>query len=181
MKCKLLKQIWYMPKLVLYVTVIQCFLFTVLFAAEINAQRKSIDEIYLDIDLKKSSIKRAFKIIEKETGLYFAYSDSSIDKNVKINYSSNEASLRDVLSHLSKYSDLQFIRVNETINVSRKTGNDEAISEILSSESQEREITGRVTSAEDDEGLPGVNIMIKGTDQGTVSDVDGKFKLNGAE
>ena len=117
MKCKLLEQIWRMTKLVFYGTVIQCFLFTVIFAADINAQRKSIDEIYLDIDLKKSSIKRAFRIIEKETGLYFAYSDSSIDKNVKINYSSEEASLRDVLSYLSKSSDLQFKRVNETINV----------------------------------------------------------------
>jgi TonB-linked SusC/RagA family outer membrane protein len=42
---------------------------------------------------------------------------------------------------------------------------------------QSRTITGRVTSAEEPEGLPGANVLIKGTDIGTVSDLNGNFKL----
>src|SRR5690606_26702320 len=38
-------------------------------------------------------------------------------------------------------------------------------------------VTGKVTSHESPEGLPGVNIIIKGTTQGTVSDVDGNYTL----
>jgi TonB-linked SusC/RagA family outer membrane protein len=42
---------------------------------------------------------------------------------------------------------------------------------------QERTVSGRVTSTEDGSSLPGVNVVIKGTTNGTVTDSDGNFKL----
>jgi TonB-linked SusC/RagA family outer membrane protein len=42
---------------------------------------------------------------------------------------------------------------------------------------QERTITGRVTSADDGSTLPGVNVIIKGTTSGTVTDSDGKYSI----
>jgi hypothetical protein len=48
-----------------------------------------------------------------------------------------------------------------------------------SSESaQDRTITGTVTSSEDDQGLPGVNVIIRGTATGTVTDIEGNYSLN---
>ncbi|HEY8933600.1 MAG TPA: SusC/RagA family TonB-linked outer membrane protein [Cyclobacteriaceae bacterium] len=43
---------------------------------------------------------------------------------------------------------------------------------------QDRTVTGRVTSAEDGSALPGVNIVLKGTLVGTVTDSDGKYSLS---
>ncbi len=43
---------------------------------------------------------------------------------------------------------------------------------------QERNVTGQVTSSEDGEGLPAVNVLIKGTTNGTVTDVDGFYNLS---
>jgi len=42
---------------------------------------------------------------------------------------------------------------------------------------QERIVTGKVTSAEDGSPLPGVNVLIKGTTTGTVTDVTGNYKI----
>ncbi len=42
---------------------------------------------------------------------------------------------------------------------------------------QTRTITGTVTSAEDGKGIPGVTVLLKGTNVGTTTDLDGKFKL----
>src|SRR5687767_2310216 len=42
---------------------------------------------------------------------------------------------------------------------------------------QERQITGKVKS-EEGEVMPGVNIVIKGTTSGTVTDSNGDYKLN---
>ena len=42
---------------------------------------------------------------------------------------------------------------------------------------QERTITGKVTDASDGSGLPGVNIAVKGTAQGTITDMDGKYTI----
>jgi TonB-dependent starch-binding outer membrane protein SusC len=44
--------------------------------------------------------------------------------------------------------------------------------------SQSRTVTGKVTSADDGAGLPGVNVVEKGTNNGTVTDVDGNFSVN---
>ena len=38
-------------------------------------------------------------------------------------------------------------------------------------------VTGKVTSAEDGTGLPGVSILEKGTTNGTVTDVEGNYSI----
>ncbi len=43
---------------------------------------------------------------------------------------------------------------------------------------QERNVSGKVTSPEDGSSLPGVNVVLKGTTNGTVTDVDGNFRLS---
>lgn len=48
----------------------------------------------------------------------------------------------------------------------------------FSVQAQSIKVTGKVTSAEDQAGLPGVNVVVKGTTNGTVSDVDGNYTLN---
>ncbi|MEM8965910.1 MAG: SusC/RagA family TonB-linked outer membrane protein [Bacteroidota bacterium] len=39
-------------------------------------------------------------------------------------------------------------------------------------------VSGRVTSTEDGSALPGVNVIVKGTSSGTVTDIDGNYRLN---
>src|SRR5690606_1859601 len=47
----------------------------------------------------------------------------------------------------------------------------------LSLMAQTRAITGRVTSAEEPEGIPGVSVIIKGSTLGAITDLDGRFSL----
>jgi TonB-linked SusC/RagA family outer membrane protein len=42
---------------------------------------------------------------------------------------------------------------------------------------QERTVSGKVTSQEDGSGLPGVNVVVKGTTNGTVTDSNGSYSL----
>jgi TonB-linked SusC/RagA family outer membrane protein len=49
---------------------------------------------------------------------------------------------------------------------------------LTSALAQERTVSGRVTSTEDGSSLPGVNVVVKGTTSGTVTDADGNFKLS---
>jgi len=43
---------------------------------------------------------------------------------------------------------------------------------------QERSVSGKVTSVDEGEALPGVNVVLKGTTTGTVTDIDGNYKVN---
>ena len=44
--------------------------------------------------------------------------------------------------------------------------------------SQSKTVTGRVTSADDDSAIPGVNILEKGTSNGTVTDSEGNYSIS---
>jgi len=48
----------------------------------------------------------------------------------------------------------------------------------LVSFAQDRTVTGKVTSADDGSGIPGVNILEKGSTNGTVSDSDGNYRIS---
>ncbi len=43
---------------------------------------------------------------------------------------------------------------------------------------QDRTVKGKVTDAEDGSGLPGVNVLVKGTTTGAVTDIDGNYSIS---
>lgn len=43
---------------------------------------------------------------------------------------------------------------------------------------QARRVTGKVTTSSDNQGLPGVNVQVRGTTVGTVTDAEGQFSLS---
>ncbi len=47
----------------------------------------------------------------------------------------------------------------------------------LTSWAQERTVTGTVTSVDDGEPIPGVNVVLKGTSNGTITDGNGKYSI----
>ena len=49
---------------------------------------------------------------------------------------------------------------------------------LVTAQAQERVVTGTVSSGEDASSIPGVNVVVKGTAIGTITDVDGKFTIN---
>lgn len=48
----------------------------------------------------------------------------------------------------------------------------------MSVQAQNISVKGRVISSEDGEGITGVNVVVKGTSQGTVSDANGNYSIN---
>lgn len=42
----------------------------------------------------------------------------------------------------------------------------------------QQSVSGKVTAADDGSGIPGVNILEKGTSNGTVSDSDGNYRIS---
>src|SRR5690606_7125831 len=43
---------------------------------------------------------------------------------------------------------------------------------------QDLTVSGRITSTEDGSSLPGVNVLLKGTSTGTVTDIDGAYSIS---
>ncbi len=178
MKKDLLRKIVMISKRVFYGVFINCLLASTLWAITGNAQEiKSIYQVQVQIKLQELNIPQVFNKIEDQTGLIFSFNKEDVKQSIQMNSRLNKASVADVLLEISKQADLKFKQVNNNIHVTPKKAKERGknkIEVIL----QGITITGRVTSAEDQSGLPGVNVIVKGpTPQGTVSDVEGNYSL----
>src|SRR5690606_36210406 len=80
---------------------------------------------------------------------------------------------------IAKQTGLQFKQVNNNITIKKSKLKKFNPAEVLSDERAVRiVVSGKVTSADDGSTLPGVNVTIKGTTTGTVTDVGGKYSID---
>lgn len=177
MKETITSKIITMSKYTLFGIFLQLIFYNMVSADKTNAQVVSINEIRLSL-VVDGSIIDIFSAIENETSFRFSYNNMRLDKDKKIHIKAKNQSLSEILLQVSKESNLRFKRINETIHVLSLGESQQRVEEVLFENRQLRKITGRVTSSDEQEGLPGVNIIERGTSNGTVTDVDGHYSIN---
>jgi len=165
-----------MSKYAIIGTLMQCFFLSILLADNSMAQRRSMDDIHLSLNVH-GSVMDVFKAIEGETEFKFSLNHVKIDEHSIIDIHVKDKSLKEILEEISEKKNLKFKRINENIHVSMLERKDKASVEELIKE-QNRTITGKVTSIEESEGVPGVNVLVKGTSTGTVTDIDGNYSID---
>lgn len=175
MLAKILIKLILVSKYTIFGLIVQCMVYTMLLASNSEAQDKSVEDINISISLEDVSIEEAFRRIEAETDFNFAYRGENIDKELRLHAENTNGSLGDFLRSIASQSNLSFKRVNRTIHVKANYGESKLLYEMVNL--QEIAVSGTVTSSEDNMGLPGVNVLVKGTSMGTVTDVDGKYSI----
>lgn len=139
------------------------------------AQVKSVKEVNISLNEMNTSLLKVFQEIEKSTDYTFNFSKDKINLSKRVSIGQENASVERILLDLSKEHGLAFKQVNNNISVFRNRGNatqDNIELEIL----VDVEISGQVTD-ENGEGLPGASVVVKGTTNGTTTDLDGNYKL----
>jgi TonB-dependent starch-binding outer membrane protein SusC len=175
MQIKLLHLIIMVSKNIMYGLLIQVFLYSILVADDLKAQVKTIKDIYIQMESGNYHLRNVFLEIEKRTELKFVYPDRIVESQHLIRITSRKQTVYDLLSNISKEAKLQFKQVNEVVYVGDAADKLPADTGIII---QTRNVTGRVISQEDGQGLPGVNVIEKGTRNGTVSNIQGDYSLN---
>ncbi|MCG8309568.1 MAG: SusC/RagA family TonB-linked outer membrane protein [Cytophagales bacterium] len=179
MEKKLLRQIVMVGKRTIYGFLAQLIFLNLLWAHPGNAQVNrilSVKDYQIEIRFQNAKLIDVFKQIEQKTGYHFAYDAERLDRDFVLNkrYRSKEV-VADVLMDIARATGLKFKQINKTIIVVPQ--DDKPSVETLEIVIDGIRITGKVTSSEDGQGLPGVNVMVKGTSLGTVTDVDGNYSL----
>ncbi|WP_416866941.1 MAG: SusC/RagA family TonB-linked outer membrane protein [Imperialibacter sp.] len=162
----------------LYGLFLQFFAFTFSFASV--QETKSVRDYPLNIEFNKNTLVETFQIIESATDYHFAYDRGKLDPNIKFSGKYKiPRTVGDVLLDIAKETGLSFKQINKNITViNANKGKDSSPSlEVII---EDVIITGKVTS-EEGEALPGVNIIVKGTNIGTVTDIDGNYSLKSPE
>ncbi|UZR98826.1 SusC/RagA family TonB-linked outer membrane protein [Chondrinema litorale] len=178
MELKILRQILLMSKHAIFGLIIQCMLYSIMLANNGVAQKASIEEIYVSLELKDVPVEDAFKVLEQRTDFKFNYDKIVLKEQQRITAFAKKESLANVLRDISKNTGLQFTRIDENIHVSKKRNSTPSVTEVINEEDVvQTSISGTVTSADDGLPLPGVSILIKGSSTGAVTDFEGNYRI----
>lgn len=148
-------------KSIMKITVLFLILGILHVSADTYAQKAQVT-----VEVKSGTFYDVVSQIEKQTEFMFFYKSEDIDNNKQVSLQVRDRQVTDVLNELLKGTNLTY----------RISGKHITILKQGAAPQQKKKVSGIVT---DSEGIPviGANVVVKGTTNGTVTDIDGKFSL----
>lgn len=151
-----------------------------------TSKAQEILERKVSLSLNGVTLKKALTELESVTNVKFVYSRSHLKLDEKVTLEAEKETLGAVLNELLVPRQITF-KVQEKNDYIVLTPNDEKVG-ILNSPTIATEeaaylavtVTGKVNDNQGF-GLPGVNVLVKGTTNGTTTDSDGNFSLEVAD
>lgn len=132
------------------------------------------------INLKDVSLVQVLTEIRQQTGYNFIYTVDAVEKVNGLNIQLKNASIEQTLDYCFQGHQLTYQFIDKLICIYRPQKTErENLNKNISDFSAKIHVTGTIR----DSGgpLPGVSIIIKGTDTGTATDAQGKFELEADE
>src|SRR5690606_8029031 len=137
---------------------------------------KSMFDVTIEASYKNATLAEVFFDIEAKTDFEFTYDKKDAFLNDKFNRQKGPSSVADILQDISANSNLVFQQINYNISVREQKSTDRTEARVVYI-SADHTVTGKVVSSADGLGIPGVNILVKGSSTGTVTDVDGRYTV----
>ena len=139
-------------------------LFLVLGLLQVTAKVYS-QNVQFTILVEQKSLKEIFRIIEQESDYRFLYNDDFVELNQVVSLQAKDNSIEDVLGKILQQTGFGYKLLDNNLIVI-----------IPAKLLQQKTISGRITDTSG-ESLPGVNVVVKGTSIGTVSNLDGHYSI----
>ncbi|MEQ9437569.1 MAG: TonB-dependent receptor [Cyclobacteriaceae bacterium] len=179
MKQRLRKSVSRLSLLMLYSLTFQLVLAETLQATSRQKQGDlSVYDVQISLNRATYTLAEVIQEIEEKTEFLFTYDDSKVQLLSDLKLGKQAGSLGDILIELSRLEDIKFKRIGRNIHISRKRKAETSIMEQAAELKTLLIVEGKVTSTTDGGGLPGVNVLVKGSSTGTVTDIEGMYAIN---
>lgn len=170
-------------------------------ACPLSSQATHSSHQKVTLSAKNVSLEEVLTMLKKQSGYTFFYDHALIKNAKKVDVDIKNMSLEQALDACLADQSITYKIVGKTVVLKFARKNKETLPQTLEQPGKEtaalrienanlstiqlstiqrqlfETVRGRVTD-ETGAGLPGVNILVKGTSQGTISDADGQFTLN---
>ncbi len=148
-----------------FLLLILCFFTTTVYA-------QSLKESNITLAANNESVEKVINKLTKATNFKFFYDQEVINSAPTLTLNFKNVSLQTILDEITRQSHLYFYRTNNTIAVSASG------TQIKRTTPEKvKKISGFVVDQKG-EAIIGANVSVKGTTNGTITDIDGKFALN---
>ena len=121
-----------------------------------------------DVDYKNQPVEQVIKDLRKQTGYQFVYKKETVTGIAPITVTLKNATLEQVLNRVFFFVGIDYeIAKGKTIILKKADKNRPYF---------KKQVSGLVTD-ENEDPLPGVTVMVKGTNNGVSTDIDGAFSI----
>lgn len=122
----------------------------------------------ISLTLNNVTVKQAMDTLKKQSGYSFVFSSEDVDTKKKVSVDADDQKVEEVVRQILDGQSVTYEIKGKNIVV-------RSIAQTSSSQ-QKKTITGTIV---DPSGMPviGANVMVKGTTNGTITDMDGNFSL----
>lgn len=141
-------------------------IFVVVFCLNLSAKTYS-QEITVSLNLEQVSVKEFLRNVQEQTGVNFLYNANLIDQAKKVTLHVKDKDLRLVLREVLHPINLTFLFQGESIIIKR----------LEEEKTLKPKYVIGIVYDEKKQPLPGVTVMWKGMNVGTVTDTQGKYKI----
>lgn len=125
----------------------------------------------LNLDMKDVPILTVLNAIEDKSEFFFLYSTKMIDVTQKVDVHAESKNINEILDNILANTDIKYSVKDRQILLMNKNAKTDTEPE------QQRTVTGKITDAGTKEPMIGVNIQVKGTTVGVITDANGQFSL----
>jgi len=126
----------------------------------------------LTLNLGETNVGQVLTEIENQSEFYFLFNQKLVDTDRKVNIQLSDKKIGEVLDQVFSATNTDYVVIDRQIVLSPK----EYLAEVKVA-MQPRTITGTVTD-EGGEPIQGVTVLIKGTTQGTITNVNGIYSIS---
>lgn len=135
------------------------------------------EQTTLTVRMNNRTVKDVFSYIEKNSEFIFVYHGSNINLNKKVNVDVNNQTVEAILKKMFEGTDIEYIINDRQIIVRKNETNKKQVAVVTPQQEKKITVTGNVKDATG-EPLIGVNVMVKGTTMGNITDANGNFSLS---
>ncbi|MDD3063567.1 MAG: carboxypeptidase-like regulatory domain-containing protein, partial [Massilibacteroides sp.] len=130
----------------------------------------------ITLNITKGSMSEIFKEIEKQSEYKFFYNNEQINLSIPVDVNVKADAIEDVLKQIFSGTDITYKIINNHIVLTNSTQTQIKRTSQATAQ-QTKTIKGKVVDFQG-EPLIGVNVVLKGTTNGTITDVEGNFEIS---
>lgn len=134
---------------------------------QLSANDSFAQRVRTSLGISKATVEQVLNKIESTSDYVFLYNDNTIQTDRMVTLNAASTKITDILNEVFAGTNVTYAIVDKQIILSTKKA---------TSEQSQQKVTGKVKDA-NGEPLIGVSILVKGTTNGTVTDIDGNFSL----
>jgi len=126
------------------------------------------------LDMENKTLEQVMDEIERQSEFYFIFNQKQIDVDRVVSIEVDGKLIGDILPDLFAGTNVNYAVLDRKILLTTETLESGLTP---AGDQQETRVSGTVTDSETGDAMPGVNVLVKGTTLGTLTDLNGKYTI----